>query len=252
MRPPLDTHAHIKPDIARHELEALGAYVVAVTRTPAEYQVAARRDDRTTAWALGCHPGLVRPHKTFDPDAFQQQLGTAALVGEVGLDGASRVPMGLQTANFKAILQMLRAMPLVASVHSAGATADLLNILEPEPPPGLVLHWWRGTRDQTARAVELGCYFSVNSRDLRNPAVVGVVPRDRVLTETDHPAGDRSEPPPHRPGHMPKITAALAREWAVPPDETVQQIWRNWRELTLTTHTADRLPPDFQREMLAA
>jgi TatD DNase family protein len=252
MRPPLDTHAHIKPDIAPHELDALDAYVVAVTRTPAEYQTVQHRDDQTTVWGLGCHPGLARASKAFDADTFEQLMATAALIGEVGLDGGSRVPMDLQTANLATILRTLERTPLVASLHSAGATRQLVSLLEQHAPPGLVLHWWRGTREETACAVELGCYFSVNSRDLKNPSVVGVAPRDRILTETDHPAGDRSEPPPRRPGHMPKITSALAGAWATTPDEVRAQVWRNWRTVTLATQTADRLPPAFQLELLRA
>lgn len=248
----LDTHAHVEPDIAAPELEMLGAHIVAMTRTLDEYETVQHRRDKTTTWGLGCHPGLARHSKTFDPERFRELMATAAVIGEVGLDGSSRVPLDLQVENLASILRMLADTPLVTSLHSAGATSRLIGLLEKHPLPGLVLHWWRGTSAETTRVVDLGCYFSVNSRDLKAPAVVGIVPRERVLTETDHPFGDRSEPSPRRPGHMPRIVSALADAWGATPAEVIQQTWRNWRDLSLATQTADRLPPSFQRELLGA
>lgn len=247
---PLDAHAHVQTDIAPRELDLLDAYVVAVTRTPDEFEAASGRDDATTVWGLGCHPGLARPQKQFDAVTFQRLMGRAAVVGEVGLDASSRVPLDAQTANLTTVLKMLEDTPLVASLHSAGATAPLIELLEQHAPPGILLHWWRGTPDETRRAVELGCYFSVNSRDLAKPAVVGVAPPDRILTETDHPAGDRGEPTPRRPGNVPKITAALAAAWDMTPEQATRQVWRNWRALVLSTNTIERLPEAFQRRSL--
>lgn len=252
MRTPLDVHAHVLPDIPPGELTALAAHVVAVTRTPDEYETVRHRDDPTTVWALGCHPGLAGPQKKFDPDRFRQLAATAAVVGEVGLDGSSRVPLELQTANLTTILAILADTPLVTSLHSAGTTTELVDVIERHPTRGLVLHWWRGSPDDTRRALDAGCYFSVNSRELRKPAVLGVAPKDRILVETDHPFGDRSEAQPRRPGHMHKTLTALAERWDVTYDEAVRRTWVNWRDLAVATATADRLPASFRTEMLAA
>ena len=252
MRPPLDVHAHVRPDIDPEELIALRAHVVAVTRSPSEYETARRRRDATTVWALGCHPGLARPSKNFDRTRFSELAATAAIIGEVGLDGSSRVPIELQTANLTAILEILTGTPLVTSLHSAGATRELIDVIDRQPTPGLVLHWWRGTPEDTRRALDAGCYFSVNSRELRSPAVLGIAPKDRILVETDHPFGDRSETQPRRPGHMARILTELAGRWGVSYDEAVRQTWVNWRELAIGTNTADRLPTSFRTEMLAA
>ena len=42
---PLDTHAHIEPDIAPAELVALRSCIVAVTRTLSEYETTRSRSD---------------------------------------------------------------------------------------------------------------------------------------------------------------------------------------------------------------
>ncbi len=53
-----------------------------------------------------------------------------------------------------------------------------------------VLHWFTGTEAEARRAVELGCYFSINREMLRSEKhrkLVSLLPRDRLLTETDGP-----------------------------------------------------------------
>jgi len=54
----------------------------------------------------------------------------------------------------------------------------------------VVLHWFTGTAAEIRRAVDLGCYFSVNAEMLANEnrAVANrAFPLGRVLTETDGP-----------------------------------------------------------------
>ena len=53
-----------------------------------------------------------------------------------------------------------------------------------------MLHWFTGTKAEAKRAVELGCYFSINIEMLRNERHTGLImglPKDRLLTETDGP-----------------------------------------------------------------
>lgn len=252
MTPPLDVHAHVQPNISPDELHVLDAQIVAVTRSPDEYIQTLNRTDPTTTWALGCHPALATPQKNFDPDRFQPLLDTAAVIGEIGLDGNSRVPFDTQKSVLKSILRMLRKTPRIATVHSAGATAELLELLADAQPDGVILHWWRGSESQTWQALDMGCHFSVNSREIDRPRVISVVPPDRILTETDHPNGDRSEPHPQRPGNMSRTIAALSEHWGVSQTEVVRRTWENWRNLALKTESADLLPQSFKSEMLRA
>ena len=53
-----------------------------------------------------------------------------------------------------------------------------------------MLHWFTGTKAEAKRAVELGCYFSINIEMLKNErhtALIMGLPQDRLLTETDGP-----------------------------------------------------------------
>src|SRR5690606_7454729 len=64
-------------------------------------------------------------------------------------------------------------------------------MIEPYMPPPrgrVVLHWFTGTAAEATRAVDLGCYFSVNAEMLANEkraAITKLLQLDRVLTETD-------------------------------------------------------------------
>jgi TatD DNase family protein len=249
---PLDLHAHIQPDIDPRELDRLNACVIAVTRTPEDFDGITARRDQTTTWALGAHPGVPAAHDGFDTDRFRELLTHTPVVGEIGLDGRSKVSPAVQRRTLEAILVILAEHPRLASVHSSGATGPVLDAIEAHRPQGVVLHWWRGTEAETRRALDLGCDFSVNAAEVARPKILSLVPRDRVLTETDHPFGDRSQAAPRRPGRVDDIEAAMARRWKIDIDGVRRQVWVNFRRIATQTATADMFPGAFQRAMLAA
>jgi TatD DNase family protein len=121
------------------------------------------------------------------------------------------------------------------SLHSYRATEQVLDELSLHPVPGVVLHWWLGNATATRRAVELGCYFSVNTAMFRRPGTLRHLPIDRLLAETDHPFGDRSGPEPHRAGNVVPVELALARLHGLQPEETRRIMWRNFGQLLRTT-----------------
>ncbi|MCY4583360.1 MAG: TatD family hydrolase, partial [Chloroflexi bacterium] len=205
--PPLDTHAHIEPEIDPTELLALRAAIFAATRTLEEFETTRGRADPITVWGVGVHPKVPAAFETFSIESFERSISRSPLVSEVGLDRSSSVPMSTQAHVLAQILRALRGRPRIVSMHSVGATAEVLDLIEEHAPVGVVLHWWKGTETQTARAVELGCRFSINRADLRHPAVIGRVPADRILTETDYPHGSGRRA---APGDVETIEEALA------------------------------------------
>jgi TatD DNase family protein len=247
----LDTHAHIKPDIGSRALDELNACVIAVTRSLGEYRTVLSRRHSRTAWAVGCHPGLPQAHEEFSKEEFQGLLDDAAVVGEVGLDKRSRVPRRLQEETFRAILAAVSEQERIISIHSAGVSATVLDLLQDHQLKGTVLHWWRAKEAETARAIEIGCYFSVNAAEATSPRILHLLPRDKVLTETDHPFGDRKERGARRPGRLDVIEDALGVLWGISKDQVRQQVWRNFRDLALATKSIDRLPQGFQVAFLS-
>ena len=248
----LDFHAHIEPAIAPALLRELGACVVAMTRSLSEFARVIDRRDENVTWGLGVHPADPMSIRGFSPGRFRTLLETAPIVGEVGLDRRSSVDLASQQDTLEAIFRVLSEQPRILNVHSAEAPAPILNMIEKYRPSGVVLHWWRGSSAQTERALRLGCHFSINAAEVVRPRILEMLPRERVLTETDHPFGDRHEPGPRRPGRVGLVEAALAELWDVDANTVRRQVWRNLLESADNTGTGHLFPAAFRRSMLAA
>ena len=104
--PTLDAHAHLAPERPSRELEASGA-VLAMTLFPQEATRAAEHQEPAIAWGIGCHPRFPEAQEGFDPQQFEELLQKTALVGEIGLDSGSRVPMVRQLENFRLMLEAI-------------------------------------------------------------------------------------------------------------------------------------------------
>ena len=248
--PPLDLHAHVDTSIEASELSALQAIVFAVTRSLDEAELALKRSDHTTIWGVGCHPGLVGAQKAFNAERFRALAEATAYAGELGLDGASRVPMKIQQHTLANALGVLQLSPRITSLHSYMATSEILIVIADCPQPGVILHWWLGTASETARAVELGCYFSVNRSSTRRKDLLAQIPLDRVLPETDHPFGDKGRGP-RRPGEVAHVEAALAEAHSLSIEETRIQTWRNLASIVQETGTGALLPERVRRQLAA-
>jgi TatD DNase family protein len=236
--PPLDLHAHVDTATPEDDLRGLGAVIFAATRSLTEAHEAVQRNDDTVVWGVGSHPSLARSHSSFESNSFRRLVEQTAFVGELGLDGGSKIDMGRQQTTLRNALDVLMAQPRITSLHSYRATDLLIAELEQRPAPGIVLHWWLGSTSVTKRAVELGCYFSVNAAMFRKPDALRSIPLNRLLTETDHPYGDRSGPGPHQPGNVLAVEYAISRLHTLEPDAVRRMMWRNLDRLVRDTGCA--------------
>lgn len=241
IRPPVDLHAHIDPGIDPQELTALEATIFAVTRTLDEADIAVTRPSERTVWGVGIHPKLAKAHKQFNPARFRELISRTCFVGEIGLDGTGRFSLERQLPTFHDLLQVLADTPRITSIHSAGATKEVLDALERTSIQGAVLHWWLGSRVETNRAVDLGCYFSLNPACTKRKEIMQSIPLDRVLTETDHPFGDRRSDP-QRPGNVDRIESALARAHGMSRESLRRQVWQNLAKLVADTGCGTLIP----------
>jgi TatD DNase family protein len=179
------------------ECERLGIRTLTVTTTPRAWP---RNRDLTAPThhvraALGLHPQLAA-ERFEELGTWESYLPEARYVGEVGLDAGSRyyASFDVQKRVFERVLRACaEAGGKILTVHSVRCAPAVLDMLERFLPRGtgrVVLHWFTGSRSDCRRAVELGCFFSINREMLRSPrrrAVVAELPADRLLTETDGP-----------------------------------------------------------------
>ena len=197
----VDFHCHLDnyPDFESLALaiDRAGIYTLAVTTTPSTWDISETvcANTRHLRAALGLHPHFAESH--FDElRIFESLLPRTRYVGEVGIDGGpvGYSSIGRQTQAFIRILECCSEHgEKILSIHSFRAARRVIDALESkfEFDRGVaVLHWFTGSVSEAKRAVDLGCYFSVNERMASSPngsKVLQVVPLDRILTETDGP-----------------------------------------------------------------
>lgn len=234
----VDTHCHVdlysQPYAIMNQAVSLGIGVVAVTNTPSVYpEMVKLIDGRATVWAaLGLHPELALEREA-ELSLLPALAGETRFFGEIGLDGH-----GTAGSTYSAQVRVFRRFLEVATeqgnklitVHSRRAAQVTLDILSEFPNSGAILHWFSGPRKEAIRALELGCYFSVNDAMLRSSSglsLLGVIPRERILTETDGPfvqTKGRSAVPADIIG----MIDGLASLWCVDHESARMLVLSNW------------------------
>lgn len=197
----VDFHCHLDlyPDHASAvaHCERNGIFTLAVTTTPKAWS---RNNElaSTTRYvraALGLHPQLISD-RAHEIKLWEELLPRTRYVGEVGLDAGPRFykSFEIQKEVFARVLSLCAAAGnKIITTHSVRATKTVLDMIEQYMPSSrgrLVLHWFTGTAAEARRAVDLGCYFSVNAEMLVNEkraAITKTLPLDHILTETDGP-----------------------------------------------------------------
>ena len=197
----VDFHCHLDlyPDHEAifDERELSRIFTLAVTTTPRAWPrnrdlAAGKKYIRA---ALGLHPQLIADQVDEYP-IWESFLHEARFVGEIGLDASPKYYHSFkqQKNTFGQILQACAEQGnKVLSVHSVRSATPVLDLIEKHFPASrgiVVLHWFTGTRAEADRAVEMGCYFSINLEMLQRPIhrkTIAALPQNRILTESDGP-----------------------------------------------------------------
>jgi TatD DNase family protein len=197
------------------------------------------RREPTITWGAGCHPRKPRSQESFDAELFAKLAKRTAIVGEIGLDTGSRVPLETQLKTFKQALEVVHELPRFVSIHSYRATGLVIKELKRKPIVAPVLHWWTGTADETREAAALGCYFSVHSAVARHSKFRTAVPRERILVESDHGYAD---PPAAIPCRIGWVEHLVAQQLRLDVKDVRQLVWRNFAMIVRSTSTQKLLP----------
>jgi len=236
--PTLDAHGHITPKHPSKDLEGSGA-VLAMTLSLDEAALGINRKEFNIAWGAGCHPRFPKSQEAFDVKRFEDLLEKTAIVGEVGLDAGSRVPLEFQMKNFRQVLEIVSNTPRLVSIHSYRASGLVLKELRQRPIAVPVLHGWAGSANETSEAVELGCYFSIHSTVARQSKFRTRVPLERILVESDHGYDD---PPAAIPCRIEWVEYLVAQQFKLEVKEVRELVWRNLAIIVHKTGTWDFLP----------
>ncbi|MCA2320449.1 TatD family hydrolase [Mycobacterium intracellulare] len=232
----VDTHCHLAdyPDpIAILDVAAAAdVAIVAVTEDPDQFRrlklrLGARPNVEV---ALGLHPLRAASVRPADLARFLRMVPAAGWIGEVGLDFS---PVGAATRKaqlrvFETILGEAQPGRHPLTVHSRGAAREVITRLTNANVPA-VLHWYSGPLALVDDALAAGLYFSINPamvRSKRGTALIGTIPTDRILLETDGPyAFTRKRPV--QPDDLYEVVSALARVWRQPADVVANRLSDN-------------------------
>lgn len=238
--PLVDFHCHLDlyPDFAQavKRCEEGKIFTLAVTTTPRAWSrnQAITSSTQYVRAALGLHPQLVAQYAN-ELSLFESLLPDTRYVGEIGLDAGPQHyrSLELQKAVFQRILQLCaKAGGKVLSVHSVRAVKAVLDTIDQNLPSThgrVVLHWFTGSRAEARRAVDLGCYFSINAAMLtesKRRFWVSCLPIERLLTETDGPF-THVDGRPSQSGDVNETLASLADIFGTSHAEMRAQVARN-------------------------
>jgi len=247
----IDFHCHLDLYPDPHEMARQCAsrhlYVLSVTTTPSAWAgtAALAQGSQRIRTALGLHPQLAHERKSELP-IFDRLLHESRYVGEIGLDGAPEFKRywSDQILVFNHILDACaRAGGRILSIHSRRAAAPVLDALEARRGASIpILHWFSGTQRELARAVDLGCWFSVGPSMLggnKGRALVAKMPRNHMLTESDGPFA-QVEGRAAYPWDAERAVAGLAELWTEPSAVAQARLIENLRRLV---SQAEQTPP---------
>ena len=190
-----DTHFHLDLQKERaaaiRNIEEKQIYTIAVTNLPDLYRKeSVEIASKYIRFALGFHPELICQYKKQVP-LMWELLPEVRYIGEVGLDLVDKISAKEQEVFFSELVECCRYdSNKIFTIHSRRAVDKVLNILGESYRFKAILHWFSGSRKELEKAIERGCYFSVNGTMMKSKKfldMLPLIPPSRLLIETDSP-----------------------------------------------------------------
>jgi TatD DNase family protein len=241
----VDAHTHLDhyddallPDVLA-QIDHLRMLTVAVATDPVSFE-RTRSLAQRSLWiipAFGIHPWKAAQYAG-DLDALEGLIEASVMLGEIGLDYywvEDRATDDAQRRVLRHFLHAARAQHKVVNLHTKGAEAEILALLEAYRIERAIIHWYSGPLDIARRLAERGAYFTVGVELDRNEQIQTLaqqIPTGQLLTETDGPSGlEWLGGGTAMPQHVLGVVRTLARVRGVDETEMQQVIWENTRRL---------------------
>ena len=198
----IDTHCHFdmmpNPEGYISAKEKAGDIVIGVTNLPSHFRMGQSHliGYKHIRLALGLHPLLAAENRK-ELTLFKRLVDQTSYIGEIGLDFSTE---GIATKNEQIsvlweVLATIKGKKKIVSVHSRNAEKELLDMLCEFEIKNVIFHWYSGPVDLIPAIIERGFYFSINEsmcRSKNGQSIIGKIPREKILTETDAPYNKRT------------------------------------------------------------
>ena len=178
--------------------EKAGDIVIGMTNLPSHFKMGQSHliGYKHIRLALGLHPLLAAENRK-ELTLFKRLVDQTSYIGEIGLDFSRE---GIATKNeqisvLREVLATIKGKKKIVSVHSRNAEIELLDMLCEFEIKNVIFHWYSGPVDLIPSIIERGFYFSINEsmcRSKNGQSIIGKIPRDKILTETDAPYNNRT------------------------------------------------------------
>lgn len=198
----IDTHCHFdmmpNPEGYISAKEKAGDIVIGMTNLPSHFKMGQSHliGYKHIRLALGLHPLLAAENRK-ELTLFKRLVDQTSYIGEIGLDFSRE---GIATKNeqisvLREVLATIKGKKKIVSVHSRNAAIELLDMLCEFEIKNVIFHWYSGPVDLIPSIIERGFYFSINEsmcRSKNGQSIIGKIPREIILTETDAPYNNRT------------------------------------------------------------
>lgn len=238
----IDLHTHL--DLYPNALDILARvnkenrFTMAVTTSPRAWVATSQvfKGHENIKVALGLHPE-VADQKFNELNLLLSSIHKADFIGEVGIDGSSRYSKTLEKQEMifdSTIRECEKAGGRIISIHSRGAASKILSIIRKYPGCGTpILHWFSGSITELKAAIEMRCYFSVNSLMLKSKKgrdLVSRIPSEMVLPESDGPFATLNGKP-IMPWEAMDICSVMGDIWNIEIDQVKSIFLENLKTL---------------------
>ncbi len=252
----IDSHAHLDSEDFEQDLDGVVARArgaglarivcIGLWRSPGSFGNAldlASLDPSFFAATVGVHPHECArvPEEDWARHEALARDPRVVAVGETGLDfHYDHSPRPVQEASFRRSLGIARGAGKPVVIHVREADEACARVLREEgvPPAGGVIHCFTGDAAAARAYLDLGLYISVagvvtfkTAEPIRE--AVRIVPRDRLLVETDCPF---LAPIPHRgkrnePAYVVETARKVAELWGATDDDVARVTTENAKRL---------------------
>ena len=254
-----DSHAHYYDERFESEISEgvdtlIGAllkdsvsFIVNIGTSPATSRLAIEQAKRheNMYTAIGIHPSDTRFLSDIDSELDEIEAlirdpeNKCVCLGEIGLDyhydGTDKEK---QMEYFERQMLLAEKLGLPVCIHDREAHADVMDVIRRHPNVKGILHSFSGSAEMALELVKLGYYISFSGTltftNARKPReVAAVLPKDRVLIETDCPY---LTPHPHRgktnhSGYLSYTNATLADIFGISEEECARITEENARRV---------------------